>query len=605
MALRSYNHQRDANQIPAGFLQGFLSLSDHPKGRSSGLFLLSQPMQLNRHQFNRDATYLFIAAALAIGWLLPNHYAPWNTFHTDAWIGLGMLAMVTYGLWKQRFEVCVSLPTVLVACLASIPLFQYLIGLIALPSHAALSAVYLAGFALAFCLGDSWARKSPLEPVGLVLGAAVVAGIASVGLQLYQWFGLAIDPEIGDFWIFPFSDRGRPFANLGQPNQLASLMLWALCGTFWLHEKKLIARGWVALLAAAFLLLGVALTESRTALLTLTLFTGWYLLFGQKRLPSHLIRPWFGLYLAYLLALWALPLAGQSLNLGVVSSLVQRSAGEVRLSLWDMALTASLQRPTLGYGWGLTQAGFLAVYPDFQQFAGRFAKQSHNLVLDLVLWVGWPLAMVMTTMGALWFLRVARRAQTPSQQVVIAALVVMLTHAMLELPLHYGYFLWPAGLLAGVANSWGGWKSMSHLPFIWAMSICLGLFFTSAVVVTDYFKIEAAFTQLRFHLQRIGVSDKPMIAKTLVLSDWPDFIEMSRTVPAPGMSEETIQKWHDLFIYNPSPLPFRKYIGALVMNGRMEEAQYWANRACFILTKPKCENMIEEWANLEEDIAKN
>ncbi|MDP2263206.1 MAG: Wzy polymerase domain-containing protein [Hydrogenophaga sp.] len=561
-------------------------------------------MKLDRHALNRDSTYLFVSTGLALGWLLPNHYAPWNTFHTNAWMGLGLMVMVIHGLRKQRFEVVLSWPTLLAAAVVAVPILQYGLGLIALSSQATISVLYLAGFALAFAMGDSWARISPSDPVGLVLGAAVVAGIASVGLQLYQWFGWAMDPDIGDFWIFPFVDTGRPYANLGQPNQLASLMLWSLCGIFWLHDKKWIARGWVALLAAAFLLLGVALTESRTALLTLSFFTGWYLLFGQKRLAANLKWPLIGLYLGYLTALWALPLAGQALDLNIASSLIQRSAGEVRLSLWEMALSASLHRPMLGFGWGLTHAGLLAVYPDFQQFAGSFAKQSHNIVLDLVLWAGWPTAMVITAMCAIWFLRVAKRARTPAELVVIAALFVMLVHAMLELPLHYGYFLWPTGLLAGVASATGGWRKIGRLPFKGAMSLCCALLLTSAVVVSDYFKIEAAFTQLRFHLQRIGISDEPMVADTLVLTDWPAFIEMSRTVPKAGMSGETIQQWHDLFIFNPSALPFRKYIGALVVNGRLEEAQYWEARACFILAKPKCENMIQEWANIEDDIAK-
>ena len=165
-----------------------------------------------------------------------------------------------------------------------------------MPFHATVSAFYLVGLLAAFVLGESWGRRSEHAPVGLVMGASAVAGIFSVGLQLYQWFGWAVDPALEDFWIFPFSGDGRPYANLGQPNQLASLQLWALCGLLWLLDRQLV-RAWVALAAAVFVLIGVALTESRTALLTLTAMTVWVAVYGRPLLGRELQRACIGLYL--------------------------------------------------------------------------------------------------------------------------------------------------------------------------------------------------------------------------------------------------------------------------------------------------------------------
>jgi hypothetical protein len=37
------------------------------------------------------------ASALAVAWLLPNHYPPWSTFHMDAWVAI-ILSLAAAGV---------------------------------------------------------------------------------------------------------------------------------------------------------------------------------------------------------------------------------------------------------------------------------------------------------------------------------------------------------------------------------------------------------------------------------------------------------------------------------------------------------------------------
>ena len=56
--------------------------------------------------------------------------------------------------------------------------------------------------------------------------------------------------------VLPLPPGGRVIANLGQPNQLATLLLWGVLAFWWAYLHQRIGAA-VAVLAVAFLLLGL------------------------------------------------------------------------------------------------------------------------------------------------------------------------------------------------------------------------------------------------------------------------------------------------------------------------------------------------------------
>jgi O-antigen ligase len=534
---------------------------------------------------------VLLGGLLAAGWLLPNHYAPWRAFHTDAWTAAALLAIAFWRSAVDRAPLRVGAAGLALLGLALVPLVQHAIGLLPLRSDAFLSAIYLFGAAAAFILGEHWARSQRDGPATLVLLAAAAASVVSVGLQIYQWRGLAASPTWQEFWIYP-SGVSRPYANLGQPNQLASLLLWGVLGVAWAWHKGWL-RARTACAAAAFILFGVALSESRTAALSLTTA----ILFLSLRRPAcvpkqarRVAQALFLFYLACLLGIEPLSrLVGQHSELSVF----ERSAGELRFAIWRMALDAIVHRPWLGYGWNHVHEAYLAVLPAHPALADLLVGQSHNLVLDLALWVGIPLAALVTAAALWWLWRLVRLPTDLGQLLALAALAVMLVHAMLEFPLHYGYFLWPFALLAGALSARIGLPVLA-LPRPAAIAAPAALSLVLATAVHDYFSIETAFTELRFELQHIGQGHDQRPPRVLLLTDWRDFIVMSRAVPAAGMDPQALQHWQDLLIYNTSPLPFRKLVGALALNGRTEEARYWSVRSCAVLAPAQCQALQRE-----------
>jgi hypothetical protein len=62
------------------------------------------------------------------------------------------------------------------------------------------------------------------------------------------------------------------------------------------------------------------------------------------------------------------------------------------------------------------------------------------------------------------------------------------------------------------------------------------------------------------------------------------------------MTEAEINDWKALMLYNTAPLPMRKYVGALTLNGRGEEGQRWAQRICWLLQDKLCRPLADEWS---------
>ena len=118
------------------------------------------------------------------------------------------------------------------------------------------------------------------------------------------------------------------------------------------------------------------------------------------------------------------------------------------------------------------------------------------------------------------------------------------------------------------------------------------------LVTIDYFKVEESFTDLRFQVARVGPQKEKEQEKInmFILRDWPDVIALSKATPHSGMSEEEINHWEALLLYNTAPLNLRKVIGAYKLNGKYAEARAWANRACWLLQEKACKDLYDEWS---------
>ena len=550
--------------------------------------------------FSHKNVSLFAAlltAGLAAGWLLPNHYPPWLAFHANASVACMLLLIALRGLYLTKRAINLTPTGLALAFLATIPWIQHWTGQLPLRSDAALIFLCLCGAAFAYITALHWSNADPLRPAIYVLSAMSIAAVISTGLATYQWLGLAQDLGLMDIWVLPFSEGTRPYANMGQPNQLASLLLCGLLGVALGRHTGAIGNS-LGLTLAAWIVWGVALTESRTALLTLIIGIAFLTIKKPIFLKRQELRAYQIIFFFYLICFFGKSSLAQIIGFEMPLSILERSTGELRIPLWKMAIDASLQSPWIGYGWGKSTIGYFNVFENYREsFGNTYFENSHNLILDIALWIGWPLAIFILIPTIFWIYRALRCIDNTQKLLVFSAIMVLLIHAMLEFPLHYGYFLWPFCVLAGSLAVFFEKKLNVDFSITRPVASLLAAVFLliETVVVIDYLKIEESFSELRFQISRIGTGHDETLPRTFFLTDWPNVIALARETPHEGMDEETIKHWQALMIYNTSPLAIRKVIGANKLNGKETEARAWASRTCWLLSEKACAGLYDEW----------
>ena len=531
--------------------------------------------------------------ALSLSWLIPNHYPPWAAFHADAYIAILLMLTSAAVIMISRRSIEWSSLTLLVAILVPVPWLQYSAGMMPFAGQASITTAYLLGLLVALLTGYRWAQTSPDQLVDGLFLAIGFASVFSVNLQLQTWLGL-METGIFDLWSMGLVGD-RPYANLGQPNQLATLLLWGLLACGWAYSSQKI-RSFPALLMSGFLLIGIALTQSRTAWLGLTLIVA-FVWIWRRHWHSRWV-PWAatGLFVFF----WFCPLLLRELSQALLLSSEQNFLreplqGELRPLAWRLFLGAVLERPWLGYGWREVGHAQLGVATNFPALHATFGH-AHNLFLDLVLWLGLPIGLFVSGALVWWFVSSVRAVSDAKDAILILFVGVIGIHAMLELPLHYAYFLLPTGLVLGVLNQRSGkqtiWTSPRWiLAVLWLASVLL-----LSGIVRDYFRVESSFQALRFELARIGTLPPGQPPDVLLLTQLREEINFLRYKAKSGMSSQELEWMQQVGSTYPGGGVLYKVANALALNGRPDESLQWLKKICKISSVEECELIKRVWS---------
>lgn len=524
---------------------------------------------------------------LALGWLLPNHYRPWIAFHSDAWIAAVLLLAFAALIWRLRGAMALHRITVGVALLICNLWLQYAAGLISQPGVAWISSVYLLGLFMVLLLGARWESSSPGQLGDALFLAIGIAAVVLVGLQLQQWLQL----DGLELWRLSGGPE-RPSANLGQPNQLATLLLWGVLAAAWGLVRGRISGG-VGTLLVAFLLFGIALTGSRTAWIGVALLVvaawWWRSLWRSAHLPW--VATGLGFYFVLCVAIqgWL----GLLLN-GTEATDVVRMGSELRPLAWAVFLDAAWQRPWFGYGWNQTALAQLTVATAHPSLHNVFSY-AHNLFLDLILWCGIPLGLLLSASLLGWFWTRFRAVQSAENAVLLLFLLVVANHAMLELPLYYAYFLLPTGLVMGMLNTRLGARPVLSVGRWTAGLLWLAATTLLVLLVRDYSRVEPSYENLNFewlHLKvaPIGPPD------VLLLTQWHDFVEFARYEPKAGLNQTELDALRSIPELFSGALFLHKYASILALNQRPDESRLWLQRLCKVATESECNTAKAIWA---------
>lgn len=533
------------------------------------------------------------ALLLSLCWLLPNHHMPWPDFYSDAWASCVMLILSGLVLWRTRQVqpyAWHTLPLTALFCIVIVWL-QYATGLISTFGVAWTSSLYLGGFLLALMIGAACEQHHPKICADFLFLAALIGALFSLAIQIQQW--LQINPG-QFFWLFIPAPPSRFAANLGQPNQLASLLCLGVLSCGWLHQRGKLP-GLAAWILAALLAAGIALTESRTSwMVVLLVWAG--LFFWRKRLsiPRQLMLATLGWTGVFVFFITTLPYANQWIKGEQLQAVRTISSGELRFEMWNFLWKAIQQQPWTGYGWMQTSYAQFTANP-YKMLSDGTMRHAHNLILDLITWVGIPLGLIICAILLLFLAQTLRRVQHIEHLWMLFFVAALSVHALLEFPLYYAYFLLPLGVMVGALT-----VSLRINPIMassrWPV-VTIWILISAGTILTarDYLVIEDDFFALRFERQHLEPAREYHAPDTFTLTHLQDVLWLARIDPSKTHTEKDLARALRTTKLLPSIVSIYKLATMYAFAAQTDQAEYWIivlNR----LNRPS-QKMIEELRN--------
>lgn len=532
---------------------------------------------------------LLFFGAFIISFLLPNHYYPWGSYYLEFSAFVALFVAIAAILVKKKPA---TVPFFYLAFLffAFIPLVQWGSGLVLFRGDAALFFFYLAAFGLSMIVSFHFTSGTDGErivgSIGLVL---VFVGVVSVWMALIQSLQLS-----QTLWIHNLPRGARPYANLAQTNNYSSLIWISLFSLYYLFEKKRV--GIVGLLiAATFLVAGAAMAQSRTswvvifvmlclALLQLVIF--------EKKKYGRLALPVLVALLFYFFSVYWVDFV--NFFYGEEQKTLRTEIKNIRTEMWWAYIHAIFDSPWFGYGSGqgsVAQVSVANLYPPI-----GLTQYTHNILLDLIIWNGLPLGiLIFTVVGAFW-LRLLLCSSESKNFYSICVVSALLVHGLLEYPHAYSYFLLLSGFFMGVSvgaptginqrwlsgivhhSMFAKLTKSFFRPVRFPKSALLGciLVFGVALVLAwrDYRVLEEDHRLLRFEVASIGTLKAEKKAPDVVLFDQlRAFTWVARTEEFVGLAEDETVLLEKVALRYPLPMPLYKLTKLRMVQGRMADAE--------------------------------
>ena len=547
---------------------------------------------------DRASKYLLLAAAAAFGlcWLLPGHYWPWLSFQQELAAAIGSLLAGLVVLLRAKGVAWPPLARWALAC-AAIPLLQWQFGLVRFHSDAILASAYVGGFALCIVAGTTTVKTRGLDVLATILGALTFGAVVSVALAVMQWQGVHVTHF---FDATPFGSR--TWANLGQPNHLASALAIGICAILMTYSRRAIS-GPFTVVMLVWLGFGLVTTQSRTGYVFVLMFAAGLLIYRRRAgLPIHPIAVIASASLFFAaVALW--PALNAALDMAEPLSLAQRvTGGTYRWIHWQVIADAILQKPWFGYGWtqvALAQHAAVAGYPA----SGEVLSSSHNVVLDLLVWNGLPIGLAIIGFVGWWFVRQLKACDSLERFFALAIVCALTLHAMLEFPLQYAYFLLPLGFAVGALE---GYQTGVLLSNARSARFAFAAFWTALAAMTfwiaaEYLEVESTSRVLRFVTMGIG-TDKVNHAPEpeVLLLDRPRQLHRYMLTPARKDPDPAYMEWvRFMTMRHSTPSAMLRHAIAAGLNGQRDESAQVLVRMCKLFKGPLCDQGRISWAGIQ------
>lgn len=457
-------------------------------------------------------------------------------------------------------------------------------------------------------------KRTPIDLLMLtILGVSVV----NVAIQLVQWTGLE---ELFNGWIRkPMPGGMRPFANIGQPNILATTLIWGLVASLWLGQRGIL-RTYLCWILGITLSIGLGFTQSRTGILSLIIICFLGIVFiHQKLVKVQLIcftaicvalaytLPWVSHHFATSIDTEVAKIALRSADFSDASSI------GIRLDVWKNLVSSIPDFSIWGSGLNSTGMRHLDVYsqdaPWKQQVLFVYA---HNLLIDLLLWFG-PVLVSLTAVFCIFLLyRFSTGKRTTEQWLLFLFLLPFFLHSLLEFPYAYISLTAVAGVVLGMllASVLDEPKSAGDQKFKLPVKVLVfarhGIFsylllalisaYGGALIV-DYSKLRTALAAIQFEARFVTPPPSSELNPSfLVFRDWGPWLQLNRkdfSFGCESVSHLENSRLIQVLQSYPTPNAVARVAYCLDYSGNFAEAKYWRERICALSNPISCAHLTE------------
>jgi O-antigen ligase len=510
-------------------------------------------------------TYALGLLFFTVSWLAYDHYRPWVNFHSELLAFLGLAGMLGGALFHVRRSVEFPRIALWVAVAAVIPWVQYATGISPFAGDALMVSLFLSGLFtavfLGFTLSPSAASFKDLSVLGLMHGLWIAA-MVSAAIGLAQW--LNVQGSVGMYFVQ--TDIGdRAMGNLGQPNQLATLLLMGMVAFAYVFERNVIGP-FSFIGGSAFMTTALIMSQSRAGMLSVvvvTAFLAWKNQTAPLRLGTKPVVVWM---VCFLVGTWLLPLLSDALLIGDLRKLTSAEPVTQRFKMWQQVGYAIWQSPWVGYGWNQTPTAHAAgavAFPSSVTYTN-----AHNFFVDILAWNGLPFGLTFSGAIVWWFFTRARSVSRVEARYAMACLLPLAVHSMLEYPFAYAYFLIAAGLMIGIVEATGAPNGTFKVNLRFAWGFLTMWLVVGSYLSYEYFLIEEDFRVVRFENLRIGKTPAAYeVPHVWMISQMAAMLKAARQVATPDMPKADLENLRDAssrFAYGA--LRFR-YAQSLALNG--------------------------------------
>jgi O-antigen ligase len=421
--------------------------------------------------FFKESLPLWWIGLVPIGTVNFQHMYPVHTF-IEEWFAAGCLCAAALHLLIMRRNAAREIPAVVLVPIALIALIiaQAAFGQFPDKSRATYLLLLPLLMMISVWTGRSLAREFHAPRVLHAIFAGLMgASFLQLVLQLLQLSSMTsvwpwlMNPALGTDVAH---GNIRAFGHLGQPNLLATLHCLGLAGLAWFYRSGAV-RLRLAVAALLMMVMGIVLTGSRIGALEFVLGIAFVALCTPEpgtnitdKLREMLVMAVFA-GLAYFVTLGLVHGLDLAVNTMDNRGANAAASNSFRVTNWIVATRVWLSAPLFGVGLNSLGWAEISFLDGIDRLEGGI--NAHNLVLHLLAEAGLAGAalVLVPLIAALWRLVLAARTRQEFGFVLLAVLL-LLSHSMVEFPYLYAYLLIPVCLLWGAGET--RQFALGHMP---------------------------------------------------------------------------------------------------------------------------------------------